>query len=298
MILFPRNVDVFYTNVDRCYVDKSNSCKDAASSESSPGWVWSCEACDTHREKKDHDCRKRKRKNVNSLSRSEKDKLVSAMNRLIENGRYVELGNIHGGPKEANVCPGLTEKEDAGGCCRHDTRNFLNWHRIFIAHMEDELGEALPYWDWTVDRTVPDLWEGIKAPLKSPLMSPCNEDGVKSDQGASYVTRNQSIDLKTHDFRKDLKEAFIVDKFDAFHRTVNKPHNLIHNLVGCNMRPPKNAAYDPVFWLHHSFVDFVWAYWQAELIFLYFHIFGQIACLLSGGPKAPWYRGQRVGKRH
>ena len=117
---------MFYTNVDRCYVDKLNTCKDAAPSESSPGWVWSCEACDTHREKKDHDCRKRKRKNVNSLSRAEKDKLVSAMNRLIENGRYVELGNIHGGPKEANVCPGLTEKEDAGGCCRHDTMNFLN----------------------------------------------------------------------------------------------------------------------------------------------------------------------------
>ena len=294
-------------------MDESNSCNDATPSESRPGWVWSCEACETvltsdsepsditHGKKKDQGCSRRKRKNVNSLSGAEKDKLVAAINRLIESGRYVELGNIHGGPKEANVCPGKTDYEmvarGVGGCCRHDKRNFLNWHRIFIAHVEDELGETLPYWDWTVDRTVPDLWEGIKAPLKSPLMSPCNEDGVKSDHGAAYVTRNQSIDLKTHDFQKDLKEAFSVDKFDAFHRTVNKPHNLIHNLVGCNMGPPKNAAYDPVFWLHHSFVDFVWAYWQAELIFLCFHIFGQISCLLLGGPKAAWYRGQRVGKR-
>ena len=47
MILFLRNVfaDVFYKNVDRCYVDESNSCNDATPSESRPGWVWSCEAC-------------------------------------------------------------------------------------------------------------------------------------------------------------------------------------------------------------------------------------------------------------
>ena len=53
MIYVPRSVfaDEFYTNVDRCYVDESNTCNDATPSESRPGWVWSCEACDTHRDK-------------------------------------------------------------------------------------------------------------------------------------------------------------------------------------------------------------------------------------------------------
>ena len=98
---------------------------------------------------------------MNFLSDKEKSKLVSAMNRLIKSGRYLQLGNIHGGPLEANVCPGLTEnitlQEGAGGCCRHDKHYLLPWHRLFIAHVEDELGEALPYWDWSVDRKVPDL---------------------------------------------------------------------------------------------------------------------------------------------
>ena len=31
----------------RCYVDKSNTCKDETPSKSRPGWVWSCEACDS-----------------------------------------------------------------------------------------------------------------------------------------------------------------------------------------------------------------------------------------------------------
>ena len=45
---------VFYRNVDRCYVDKSNTCQDATPSKSRPGWFWSCEACDTHRKKRGH----------------------------------------------------------------------------------------------------------------------------------------------------------------------------------------------------------------------------------------------------
>ena len=46
--------EVFYRNVCRCYVDKSNTCQDATPSKSRPGWVWSCEACDTHRKKTGH----------------------------------------------------------------------------------------------------------------------------------------------------------------------------------------------------------------------------------------------------
>ena len=41
----------------------------------------------------------------------------------------------------------------------------LPWHRLFMEQMEDELGEALPHWDWIVDKDVPDLWEEIRAPM-------------------------------------------------------------------------------------------------------------------------------------
>ena len=43
---------LFKKNVDRCYVDKSNTCKDETPSKARPGWVWSCEACYTHQKKK------------------------------------------------------------------------------------------------------------------------------------------------------------------------------------------------------------------------------------------------------
>ena len=34
--------------------------------------------------------------------------------------------------------------------------------------MEDKLGEALPYCDWTEDGGVPSLWEGIHYPGPHP----------------------------------------------------------------------------------------------------------------------------------
>ena len=97
---------------------------------------------------------------MNSLSAGEKRRLVSAMNRLIENGRYVDIANIYGGEYE------------------------IPWRRLFMVQMEDELGEALPYWDWTEDKDVPDLWEEIRAPLKPPLKSECGGDGYGNGYGS------------------------------------------------------------------------------------------------------------------
>ena len=51
------------------------------------------------------------------------------------------------------------------------------------------------------------------------------------------------------------------------------PHNLFHVLSGTNgglfpnrddgldglMMPPEAAAFDPIFWIHHSFIDKIWS---------------------------------------
>ena len=41
------------------------------------------------------------------------------------------------------------------------------------------------------------------------------------------------------------------------------PHDLVHGKVGGQMGSTAYAAYDPIFYLHHSFVDLQYAYWQA-----------------------------------
>ena len=96
------------------------------------------------------------RQNVNSLKEEDKKRLRSALEALIKKGRYQDVANFHGEPK--GICP-----ERAGGfCCPHGITAFLAWHRLYVAQIEEELGEPLPYWDWTEDAEVPDLWDNIK----------------------------------------------------------------------------------------------------------------------------------------
>lgn len=44
-----------------------------------------------------------------------------------------------------------------------------------------------------------------------------------------------------------------------------RPHNTMHTLIGGvtgDMTDQTMAAYDPIFWFHHSNIDRLWATWQ------------------------------------
>ena len=56
-----------------------------------------------------------------------------------------------------------------------------------MAQMEEELGEALPYWDWTEDGKVPDLWQNIQAPIKQGEKSECGE--------SQFVIRERRVQI-------------------------------------------------------------------------------------------------------
>ena len=43
------------------------------------------------------------------------------------------------------------------------------------------------------------------------------------------------------------------------HQICQPPHGTVHINLKCTMAPTQTAAYDPIFWLHHSFIDKVWA---------------------------------------
>ena len=199
------------------------------------------------------DCRggKRVRRNVKSLGRGERQSLVRAMEALIASGtRYQDLANFHGGPVNA-VCP-----ESAGGmCCPHGDPAFLPWHRLFMAQMEDELGEALPYWDWTEDREIPDLWEEIRAPIKEGESSDCG--------GGQFVTRFHNVQLNTTQLKRQVQDALDHNDFIEFEDALGKgPHGTVHVGVDCDMFNIATSGYDTLFYLHHSYVDYLWAFWQ------------------------------------
>ena len=76
---------------------------------------------------------------MNSLTEDEKDRLVEAMNRLIDSGRYADgVANIHGGPTE--ICPDKGEQGDLDHrmCCGHGN-TLLPWHRLYMVQVEGQL---------------------------------------------------------------------------------------------------------------------------------------------------------------
>ena len=185
------------------------------------------------------------RKNVNSLSRQERRRLVSALQASIQRGEYQKVGNYHGAPY--SLCGGEP-------CCPHGTSGFLPWHRLFMVHMEEELGDALPYWDWTEEGEVPSLWESIKAPIQHPAVGQCSSDG--------FTSRDPRPQVNTEELKARVEVALMEETFEDFWEELIIPHNQLHSGMGCDMRAINTAAYDPVFYLHHTYIDYVFAFWQ------------------------------------
>ena len=184
---------------------------------------------------------------MKSLSSAEKERLVNALNRLVHNGRYKEMGNIHGAP--ATICDGF--------CCPHGPITLLPWHRLYMAQMEEELGEPLPYWNWTEDPEIPDLWEGIRAPLKEGI-----EKHERWCEAGPFIERDQNIRIDTEDLKEKTRLALKTETFKDFHTQISQPHDALHKAAGCDMVTTGTSGYDPTFYLHHAYIDHLWAFWQ------------------------------------
>ena len=159
------------------------------------------------------------------------------------------MSNFHGYPP--TICPPL-----GNVCCPHGVPVFLPWHRLYMAFMEEELGEPLPYWDWTQDAELPGLWSlsEIDAPIKEGVNSQCPP--------SRFVSRGSNIQINKDQLKGMTREAFVQKDYSGFVSEISDPHNDVHVSIGCDMGTVRTAAYDPIFFLHHSYVDYQWAFWQ------------------------------------
>lgn len=160
---------------------------------------------------------------------------------------YAEFVQIHIDAMDTN--PGMTW--GAHTMAGHDGRNFLAWHREYLATIEARLIAinplvTIPYWDWVTDRSA------IPAALTDP--------GDLADWG---ITRGSSFSGNSLASAAQLNSLLANSAFGAFQSTLEAApfHNRLHNLVGGTMVTSASPA-DPLFWLHHAFIDKIWADWQ------------------------------------
>lgn len=221
----------------------------------------------------------RRRRNVTTLSADEMTRLQNAIWALRDRGVYrqfvmdhaASMGDAHGNPA------------------------FLPWHRQFILHFESELraidpGVALPYWDWSND---PGLvsgapqWNDAMVRLLGGNGDPGDGQAVNTGPFARWFTYapdgTETTGTLAREFggasgrgrlpgARNVAAALGATRYDTtlgFRNMVESGavpsgmHNAVHGWVGGQMGWVALAPNDPCFFLHHCFVDKLWADWQA-----------------------------------
>ncbi|WP_416974321.1 tyrosinase family protein [Streptomyces sp. 4F14] len=233
------------------------------------------------------------RKDVSTLTAAERKRFVKALLEVKRRGEYDEFVRMH-------IDFYVSDGED-GLRTAHMAPSFLPWHRRFLLDLERALRKVddsvtVPYWDWTRDRTAKsapwtaDLLGGNGRPgdrqvTTGPFAYGAGHWTIRENiTDEDFLTRDlgrarDPIDLPTKD---ELEWAMKDPAYDTapWDSTVTRGfrnklegwgtgrgsvswrnHNRVHRWVGGVMLGGASVN-DPVFWLHHAFIDLVWYRWQ------------------------------------
>lgn len=198
------------------------------------------------------------RKNQASMSQQEKDRFINAYQTLNSTGELGTLVSYH-----ADMSHMMHGRMGAVGVQR-----FLPWHRVYLAELEEFLQGinpdiVLPYWDWIVDRNIPD-WLQSFTPT------------VVSNGNPIVVTRTPGLDTPDLPPQQDVDTVMAKTEFTPFTmglesgRYLGNPefqsgmHDGVHVWVGGTMGVIDTAPADPIFWMHHANIDRIWSLWQQQ----------------------------------
>ncbi|AMP74617.1 tyrosinase family protein [Ralstonia solanacearum] len=175
--------------------------------------------------------------------------------------------------------------------CPHGDWYFLPWHRGFMLMYERAVAAltgyksfAMPYWNWTEDRLLPEAFTAKTYNGKpNPLYVPNRNDltgpyaltdaivGQKEVMDKIYAETNFEVFGTSRSVDRSVQPPLVQNSLDPkwvpmgggtqgiLERT---PHNTVHNNIGAFM-PTAASPRDPVFMMHHGNIDRVWATWNA-----------------------------------
>lgn len=171
--------------------------------------------------------------------------------------------------------------------CQHATWYFVSWHRMFIFYFEQivraavvETGGpadwALPYWNYGLGGANATLPPAFRTPTvggkPNPLYVSERAPGINSGHSLPRTVTSPTFALSRPSFdgAAEFGGGITPVLWQQFNgptgRLEQTPHNDIHNVVGGQgwMGDPDTAAQDPIFWLHHSNIDRLWAVWNGQ----------------------------------
>lgn len=161
---------------------------------------------------------------------------------------YRQFVSLHVQAMSATGMSWLVHTMNMGGMIMRG-KNFLCWHRQLLLLFEARLQRvdpavAVPYWNSIEDRAIPE-------PLADPALT--SELSVHRDWDQTQLA--DSTDLAAVQRYSGSFRGFQALLEGAIHGGT-------HNAVGGDMGGPGSPT-DPLFWLHHAFIDKTWADWQS-----------------------------------
>jgi hypothetical protein len=179
----------------------------------------------------------------------------------------------------------VSQIKDGWDNCTHspsgkEKLHFLVWHRLYTWHFEKIVRKfsgyeefALPYWDYTnaQHRVLPDMLRSNT----SSLYEPCRFQDLNNGKPIQGEIERAL----------DMTKLMSYTSYSTFCMNMNAaPHGAMHDYIGAGndttgllkfnntitgtvtntglMGWVPTAAFDPVFWLHHSNIDRLWQQWS------------------------------------
>jgi tyrosinase len=214
----------------------------------------------------------RVRKNANTLSTAERNRLLAAFATLNNAGmgRFADFRNVH---------------SSAGDPEAHQNAGFPPWHRAYLLDLERELQRidpsvALPYWRF--DEPAPNLFTrdfmGVAdVSTGRVLFSATNPLQFWTTDGVIGIVRRPRFNTQTQQATSLLGPVLTevetfqlgltatstpVHRYSRFRRYEGNPHGAAHVSFTGSISQIPTAAKDPLFFLLHANVDRLWAKWQ------------------------------------
>jgi tyrosinase len=202
----------------------------------------------------------RVRKNANTLTAGERDRLVAAFAQLNNQGmgRFADFRNMHTAVSSPQA---------------HGAPGFLPWHRAYLLDLERELqaidlSVSLPYWRF--DQPAPNIFKldflGVSDPIGTVQFSASNPLRFWVTDGVQGINRRPffSTAVAPPGLRTEAQTLALGNQYSAFRTMEGNPHGSAHTSFGGSISSISTAARDPLFFLLHCNVDRLWAKWQRQ----------------------------------
>jgi len=162
--------------------------------------------------------------------------------------------------------------------------NFIAWHRLYLQYFEEIAREnlrlsgeasaetwALPYWAYLNEEDVvmPGIFRDAGSNLYTPYRNPQLNAGIALTQ-----LTNTPLAPGAANWPKQTLQGLNKNNYMAMGTLIeNMPHNVFHYASGEDgglfskdglMADVSSAAFDPIFWVHHSFIDKLWSAYNAS----------------------------------